>query len=90
MKTTIHKFAIEVDDKQKVKMPQGARILSAKLQNGRVVLWAMVEPEKETVERIIHIFGTGHPVTTPYHKLRFIDTVLMMGGSLVWHIFEEV
>jgi hypothetical protein len=88
---TIYKYPIEITDSQKVLMPQGAQILTAQFNNGRLCLWALVNAsEAVLMERTIRIQGTGNPVADPY-LLKYIgtDQHVVNGTTLVWHVFEE-
>lgn len=85
----IWKFALEHTDQQFVQLPRGAKILSAQVQRERICLWALCDPEGETAARDIRMFGTGHSVPD-WDSLTFIDTVQLMGGNLVLHVFELV
>lgn len=84
---TIWKFPFGVADSQVVMLPKGAKILSAGVQNETPVLWAMVDPEAEKVPRTILLRGTGHPAREAVDA-RFIDTIFMVGGAIVFHVFE--
>jgi hypothetical protein len=86
---TIWKFPLALDDRQKVIMPEGARILSAQVQDGQLCLWALVDPAAVSKDRTIHIIGAGHPLYRS-DSLRYISTVQTFNGVLVWHIFEEL
>lgn len=84
---TIFKYTLD-GSPVTISLPRGAKILSVAEQNERVVLWAMVDPKELALqERVIQIFGTGHPIEDA-ESLTFIGTVLMHKGKLVWHIFE--
>lgn len=90
---TIWKFPLEVTDHQAIDMPEGAKLLSCQPQNGGLCLWALVESEAPVVPRLILINGTGHPFQVDGHpastvNLEFIDTAIMHGGALVWHVFD--
>lgn len=91
---TIWKFPLEIVDGQEVKMPRGAKILSAGIINDTVNLWAMVDNMEAVKEsRLIRIHGTGHHVYK-FDLLTFIGTVIQPISNpnvpaLVWHIFEE-
>ena len=84
---TIYKYELEVTDRQAVLLPPNASILSAQVQGGRVCLWVGLETDDLHLAepRDIRIHGTGHPIA---ESLRFIDTVQLSGGSLVFHVFE--
>jgi hypothetical protein len=47
-----------------------------------------VDTDHTPVARQLAVYGTGHSITWDPTALRFIDTVLMYGGSLVFHVFE--
>jgi hypothetical protein len=68
-----------------VKLPLGAEILSVQLQNDRPVLWALVDPGNELVERSICIIGTGWDVE---NNMKYINTY--MEEYFVWHAFELI
>jgi hypothetical protein len=84
---SIYKYPITVTDQQTVSMPAGAEILTAQVQRGQVCLWARVDPQKDDVrtQRNIRVAGTGHSVGPDW---KYIGTVHLMGGDLVFHIFE--
>ena len=94
---TIWKFPLELIDEQDVMMPKGAKILSVHVQvsidvseaHEIVCLWALVDPDAKLQKRVIEIFGTGNPIDVPGVTHKFIGTVQMRGGSLVWHVFEQ-
>ena len=87
---TIWKYDLQIIDRQEIEMPKYALILSVQMQYDHMCLWAVVTPNAEKTTRVIYIAGTGHNVDHLDHtKHRFLGTVQMRGGALVWHIFEE-
>lgn len=88
MKTTIYKYPLEITDRQTIAMPAGAELLSAQMQGRTLCLWALVNPELPNELRTIEVLGTGNPA--PEANRRYVSTAQMMGGSLVWHVFEVV
>lgn len=84
----IWKQQIDPTDFQTLLIPQGAEILSCQVQNEIPQLWFKCNPDNEKEARIIRIFGTGHRELNPNETLEFIDTIQLMGGSLVFHVFE--
>jgi hypothetical protein len=85
---TIFKYPIEVTDEQKVKLPSDSLIISAINQNGQLVIYALVDTEeKDTEEKTIRIFGTGHPCDVEEFDYNFLGSVVT--GDFVWHIFAE-
>lgn len=82
---TIHKYKLDITDFQNVSMPSLHKVLSAQEQNGEICVWAWVNTETPSVNKIFAVFGTGNPVDI--EGWRFIDTVQMPNG-LVWHVCE--
>ena len=71
-------------------LPRGARLLTVQEQRGELMLWALVDPEAPTETRDFRIAGTGHLIDEDANTLRYVGTVQMSNGSLVWHVFEIV
>jgi len=81
---TIWKF--EVRPKTMTQLPEGAEILSAASQGDSIFIWAVVDPEAPKSGRLVNVYGTGHDI--PDYPGKFIGTVMLYGGSLVFHIFD--
>lgn len=84
--SAVWKFVI-ADPETPVRMPEGAEVLHVAEQHGQVCLWALVDPAAMPMDRRFVIVGTGHPL--PEHRGRFIGTVLLAGGGLVFHVWED-
>ena len=85
MDRTIWKFPIKVEDEQSVSMPYDSQLLHVGMQGDDVCIWALVNPSAHRVERIIHIFGTGHPL--PDDPGVYVGTFMLASGVLVFHVF---
>lgn len=87
---TIYKYPLEVTDTQFVELPLGAEILTVQMQGNQLCLWALVNPSPDVFKknRRIEIVGTGNPV--PAGDLKYISTFQMLGGGLIFHVFENV
>lgn len=85
--SVVWKFPLAPVTEQAVVMPAGAEILHVDEQDGRVCLWALVDPDASLVEKLISIRGTGEPIDAEWKGPRHIGTVLTAGGQLVWHVF---
>lgn len=83
---TIYKYKTDVGITS-LMLPQGAQILSVALQHEVPHVWALVETDNEKVIRKLIWLGTGHPARGAEDG-RFVGTVVMDGGSLVFHLFE--
>lgn len=88
MKKSIWKFQLETVDGQTLKMPKGANIFTVQTQNEIPCLWALVDPDADKEERIIEIFGTGHPINDEIDRI-YIGTYQLMKGSFIGHVFER-
>lgn len=82
---TIWKYILPFDLSRNLLMPEGAQVLTAQLQDGRITLWARVSPPGPMTTRRFLIVETGHPVDlTDTH---YIATV--QDAECVWHVFED-
>jgi len=77
---TIYKYSVHALD-----MPIGAKILSVQMQDGRIVLWAEVDPDVATEPCVFEVFGTGQQMTDTNRQ--YIGTV--QDGPMVWHIYRR-
>lgn len=80
---TIHKYPIRVAPRQYIPMPRGAQILCVQLQQGVPHIWALVNTDYGSVDKIITTHATGGDAE---NAGTYIGTYQM--GPLVWHIFE--
>jgi hypothetical protein len=87
MKSTIFKYPIEITDDQILQLPLDAQILCVKEQNGRIVLYALVNLLNRLVPRYIFCRGTGHSADN-LDCADWIDTVMLTNG-LVFHFFAD-
>ncbi|HDY86983.1 MAG TPA: hypothetical protein ENH82_02575 [bacterium] len=89
MKKTIWKYAVLIQDTQKIEMPKGAKLLTVQVQRGIAFIWAMVNPMNTEVERIIKMVGTGHDLSEQIMG-DYIGTFQINNewGGLVFHVFD--
>ena len=87
MMKKIFKYPLKNFDKQGIKIPAPARLLSVMEQDGNLVLYAVVEdvPNWEYETLNVFIRGTGHPMGDA-ENADYLGTVSTEMG-LVWHIF---
>ena len=79
-------YALDVNDRVQVAIPSGARCLSVVEQNGRPVVYFLVNSDSETVMVTFRIVGTGHPLEDSFNRTHwYIGTVVC--GALVWHLW---
>jgi hypothetical protein len=86
----VYKYEVPLADDFAIEMPMGAQILSFQVQNGGPVLWALVDPDARHMKRHFRLAGTGHKIDQAPADLRFIGTVQLQGGALVFHLFEAL
>lgn len=80
---TIWKFQFGVSDRITLRMPKGAEIVSAGLQEGIPTMWGKVDTEAPPELHTFRIIGTGHECPDS----KYITTFQM--PPFVWHLFEE-
>lgn len=87
---TIWKFTTEIEDRPRLMLPAGARILSCALDRVDNLyaryfnLWAEVDNSAPREERRLRVIGTGHPLP---NVGQFVGTI--QDPPFVWHIYEE-
>lgn len=86
---TIYKYDIFIQDVFTILMPIDAEILTVQTQYGSPYFWAKVDTNAEKERRRFCLFGTGHEIP-PEKDLQYIGTFQVSGGSLVFHLFEEL
>jgi len=83
---TIWKYSVQLDDRFAVSMPAGAKVLAVQTQFGSPVVWALVNPGAERVERKFRLVGTGHEIELSGYL--YVGTFQTPFG-LVFHLFVE-
>jgi len=83
---SIWKFRIPATDKFMLSMPRGAEIIAFQAQDDKPYIWAIVDQGAEDEKREFILLGTGHE----FEKVpsQYIGTAQILGGALVWHLFE--
>lgn len=70
-----------------IKIPIGAKILSAKVIDDDAYIWALVDPNNRLVNREILSWTTGVKIPEDIQNATFIDTLIFDEGEFVCHIF---
>ena len=83
----IWKFGIKIVDWQRIKMPQGAKILDIQVQNSEVCMWALCDENAPRIDRGFAVYGTGHVVRNEPGE--YVATVQLGQGQLVFHVFDK-
>jgi hypothetical protein len=84
MNTTIWKYTLSIDGEVDILMPLRARIISAQAQDGKIAIWAIIDPSSPVGARRLAVHGTGGP--GPRIDAAHIGTVQLDG--FVWHVFD--
>jgi hypothetical protein len=84
----IYKYELQITDKQVIKMPPGAQLLSVQPSRKMTHLWvwALVDTDRSPASREFLIVGTGHPCNVNFYV--YLGTC-MMPNELVWHVFHR-
>lgn len=85
---TIWKFPLEAKVMQRVFMPSGAQILNVREQGNTICLWAEVQTENKTEERVIEVFPTGSSIQTGVAR-SYLGSAHINNGELVFHVYEQ-
>lgn len=84
----IYKYAV-VPGEFSITAPVGAKPLRAMAQGdgGEPQLWMIVDPAAPPMTYRFRSYGTGHDILD-IEGLAYVDTFMLEGGSLVFHLFE--
>ena len=70
-----------------VDIPEDAQPLSVGMQNGNVVVWALVDPHRPEEMRRFIVANTGADIPGLPEAARFIGTLVADTG-IVWHVWD--
>lgn len=85
---TIWKFPLGFNGKNCIEVPEGALLLAVDNQQEVPCLWFQVDDKVDKEKRYFSIYSTDHPM--PDETCDHVGTFLMMGGQLVFHVFETL
>lgn len=83
----IFKFPLPVADEYTIRIHAGAQILSVGQQDNNMYLWALVNTVNPYVDYGIAIRGTGHSANTLDNRVKFLGSVHLYSGQVVFHVF---
>lgn len=86
----IFKYELDIVGIQNISMPNGAKVISAHLQNGKICIWALVDEMASKKEKQIAIIGAGHKISIPINDFEFyfVGTVVF-SSLLTFHVFAN-
>lgn len=82
----IWKFPVMFEDVNSIMMPKGAKVLTVQMQAGSPVIWAIVDPESELVDRRFRLLGTGQHFDDWGDYVQYVGT--FQDGGFVGHLFD--
>ena len=82
----IYKYPLYSYRQQLVDMPRGAKLIDVQMQDGKAVLWAVVDTSHSSTKRIINCVMTGEPVPNSGIVDNHIATAQHNG--IVAHFFD--
>jgi len=83
---SIHKYLLEIEDRQEISMPEGARIIKVGLDTkSQPCIWAIVNTFHKTTDRIICIYATGQ-VNMDIDFDDYVGSFNLL--DCTWHVFE--
>lgn len=90
MEKRVYKYPLEVQDRQVITIPKGAKILSLHVQDSTPCIWVLVDANEQQKEKVVlRTFGTGQSLYSNGKNLEFIGTYLLRNDQAVFHVFIE-
>jgi hypothetical protein len=84
---TIWKAVLRVADVQPIVVPVGAEMLFAREQFEEICIWFRCDSDAPKEQRLIAVIATGAPA--PGNEARYLGSASLMGGNLIYHVFER-
>ena len=84
MSNVIHKFILDIDRDNLIALPESAQFLTAQIQEGILVVWALINRTERQVSRHLRVYMTGQPIGESIRS--YIATV--QAEPIVLHVFE--
>lgn len=84
---TIHKFQLPIENDAIVIMPKGAEVIYVDAQYDVAQIWAIVDPQADTITRVFKMVGTGYTIDFDVKKWPYLGTFQLHGGQLIFHLF---
>ena len=85
----IFKYPLEITDYQTIEIKSPAILLSVVEQNNKIVMYALVDDFEYDIPVDIMIIGTGNPIRNDIDSYKFLGTVSLMDGRLIFHVFAR-
>lgn len=91
MNNTIWKYTLNNNNElTHIDLPLGAEVLSVETQGSEIVLYALVNPNERATQQIeVRTYATGQVIDVNITDYRFVGTVKMFNGALMYHVFYK-
>jgi hypothetical protein len=87
---TIYKYTLKSVESNIVNLPLSTQVLSIESQGDTIVFYGLIDTEeKETVSYNFKVFGTGHEIGIDVNTYKFLGTVKIYSGTLMFHVFYK-
>lgn len=97
----IWKFPLLITDRQSLRMPGGAQVLTVQFQREKLCLWALVDVNSPSEMRTFEVIGTGNEIhpesdgevrnyicSVQEERVGPGSVLASVRVNFVWHIFE--
>ena len=85
----IFKYQLEITDYQTIEVKSPAVLLSVAEQNNQIVMYAIVDDLEYGIPVDVMIIGTGRPIKDDVENYKFLGTVKLANGRLMFHVFAR-
>ena len=83
----IFKYPLEVTDYQTIEVKSPAILLSVAEQNNGIVMYAIIDDLEFEIPVDVRIIETGHPIKDDIENYKFLGSVQLTNGRLMFHVF---
>lgn len=86
---TVYKYEIPPQKEFELEIPEWAIVLNPALQDGKPIIWVLLDTEDEVVKRKFVFYETGEEIPEKQaSNLMFLGTLMFTGDTIVSHLFE--
>lgn len=87
---TVYKYELE-EGVNYIFLPCDYKVLSVQNQHNKIVLYCLVETLVKGISKVrFEVVGTGYEVRSNPYNSKFIGTVMLDDGDLVYHVFHKM
>jgi len=85
----IFKYSFLWNHQVTLELPKHCQILKWRIINNYLFFWALIDDEKEKVQRTFRVYGTGDLLPSERAEaLEYQETLIEEKDNYVWHVFE--